>query len=334
MATIGNANNAAFLNTSRLSYIATAPFNNNFFTYSTSIVNDTTIGVFTAVSGATLANCPAGRVLRETGRKLYPGANPMPSGYNTYMVSVYDAQTQLTGFIDPNSQVFAIYNSDKPNFIVDGVDPTANVTDAGQSVFTLGSGTFGQFISTGTYLTTTTYSKIGSYITTGTFARAGTSISTGTTLTAGTLVYAGTGLQSATGQNRVNANTVTSGIVPSLSPGTQVNINCSLSQVYTFNIPAYTNGSASGDVIIGLNATSNGTSTDLSSLVGAVYYFIINVGATGSINGRNLLIIFGNQIREYGTITIGQNSGASSYMVSFICNGVSLFEIGRSQVYI
>ena len=151
MATIGRANHASYLNTSRLSYYSAANFYNNFFTYTTSVnAQGTTVGSLSSVSGATLANCPAGRVLRETGRKLYPGANP---SINTYMVSVYDAQTQLTGFIDPNSSVFTIYNTDKPNFITDGVDPTANVTDAGMSIYTLGNITAGGFISTASYIT-------------------------------------------------------------------------------------------------------------------------------------------------------------------------------------
>ena len=153
MATVGRANNASYLNTSRLSYISTAPFNNDFYTYSTAIINRVTAGVMVPVADANAGNCPAGRVLRETGRKLVPGANPMPSGFNTYMVSVYDAQTGLTGFIDPNARIFAIYNTDKPNFLLDGVDPNAGMTDQGLSVYTQGSGTFGNFISTGSYLT-------------------------------------------------------------------------------------------------------------------------------------------------------------------------------------
>ena len=327
MATIGNANNASFLNTSRLSYIATAPFNNNFFTYSTTTNNiGAVVGVFTAVSGATLANCPAGRVLRETGRKLIPGANPMPSGYNTYMVSVYDAQTQLTGFIDPNSQVFAIYNNDKPNFIADGVDPTAHVTDAGQSVFTLGSGTFGQFLSTGTYLTTNTYANIGTYATAGTYIAANTYLAANTTTSAGTLTYAGTGAIVSSGQVRVNRN-----YAYTVVGGNTYNIDCSLSQVYTINA-SYTNASAGGTVYIYLEATSNGTSTDLSSLTGGVYYFILNA-VTGSINGNALGIIFNSQFRRNSVsniISVPQNSNVT-WTIAFACDGTNLIEIYRTQ---
>ena len=195
MATVGRANNASYLNTARLSYISTAPFNNNFFTYTT-IINSqgTTVGVFTAVSGATVSNCPAGRVLRETGRKIYPGANPMPAGYNTYMVSVYDQQTQLTGFIDPNSSVWCIYNTDKPNFWPDGVDPTSQVTDAGLSIYTLGNVTSQGFISTASYLNVAGNALVvGNTSTLGSAMVAG-NLSTIGNVTAGGYVYARSGL--------------------------------------------------------------------------------------------------------------------------------------------
>jgi microcystin-dependent protein len=136
MATIGRVSGASFLNTPRLSYITTATFDTYFFSYSTSINRSLeTVGTLTAVTGATSGNCPKGRVLRENGRKLYPGANP---GITTYMVGVYDAQTMLSGFIDPNAKVFQIYNTDKPNFLLDGVDPTTDSTDRGGSVYTRG----------------------------------------------------------------------------------------------------------------------------------------------------------------------------------------------------
>jgi hypothetical protein len=117
-------------------YISTAPFHTHLFSYST-FLNATkqTVGELTQVAGANLSNCPAGRVLRENGRKLFPGANP---GITTYMVGVYDAQSLLSGFIDPNAKVFQIYNTDKPTSVTDGVDPTTGKTDLGPSVYTRG----------------------------------------------------------------------------------------------------------------------------------------------------------------------------------------------------
>jgi len=126
----------AYEPTPRISYIAVAAFNADFFTYTTSIVNLVTVGVLTTVTGATAGNCPAGRVLRENGRKLYPGG--AYSGVSTYMVGVYDPQSMLSGFIDPNGPVFAPYNGDKPNFWADGVDPgpLGPLTDLGAPVLT------------------------------------------------------------------------------------------------------------------------------------------------------------------------------------------------------
>jgi hypothetical protein len=116
------------------------------------------------------------------------------------MVGVYDAQTQLTGFIDPNSSVYSLYNNDKPNFIADGVDAaTGTGTDAGMSIFTLGNITATGFISTASYLTT-----------------------------AGTLT-ARTGITTTTGQIRSGSSTF---ILPS---GT-VTLNAALGQVFTYAV--------------------------------------------------------------------------------------------------
>jgi hypothetical protein len=125
MATIGAALTSA-KNTSRLSYISALPFNTVFLTYTVTTANYVTTGALAAnvlnpTTGVTVvaADCPAGRVLRETGRKLFPEANP---GVTTYLVSVYDRITGATGFIDPNSTFFAIYNVDKANFLLQDTD--------------------------------------------------------------------------------------------------------------------------------------------------------------------------------------------------------------------
>ena len=120
------------------SYLSTAPFNSYFFTYTTSSPPPThnTVGVLSAnVAGATSTTCPAGRVLRENGRRLYPSAHP---GVTTLMVGVFDNQSMLSGFIDPNSPVFAIYSTDRPGYLKDAVDPTGGLTDQGPPVRTNG----------------------------------------------------------------------------------------------------------------------------------------------------------------------------------------------------
>ena len=120
MATITSANNNSYKNSPRRSYISVAPFNASFFTYTTSMnANYVMQGTLTAVTGGTAANCPKGRVLRENGRKLYPSANP---GVTTYLVGVFDDNTFLNGFIDPNSPLFVPFNTDKPVYLDNGVN--------------------------------------------------------------------------------------------------------------------------------------------------------------------------------------------------------------------
>jgi len=294
MATIGRANHASYLNTARTSYISTAPFQNNIFLYTTSIVNNTNTGTLTAWSvsatanppgnGSTAVTCPAGRVLRETGRKLYPGAYP---GINTYMVGVYDAQTQLTGFIDPNSSVYSLYNNDKPNFIADGVDAaTGTGTDAGMSIFTLGNITATGFISTASYLTTA-----------GTLT-ARTGIIT-TTLTAGT------GITTTTGQIRSGSSTF---ILPS---GT-VSLNAALGQVFTYAV----SNSVAAETVNATNIFDTGS----------VVYFIVTT------NTSSCTITFGTGFKKTGTLVTGANTTAGRFVVSFVSDGVNLCEVSRTAL--
>jgi len=126
-------------NIPRRAYITTTAFNNDFYTYTTS-QNPTTFvttGVLAAnVVGATAATCPANRILRENGKRLYPeGANP---GVSTLMVGVYDSITGLKGFIDPNAPPFAVYNTDKSYQTPNGINPNGSLIDQGPPIFTRG----------------------------------------------------------------------------------------------------------------------------------------------------------------------------------------------------
>ena len=117
------------------------------------------MAVTTSPSGTTLtaANCPAGRVLRENGRKLYPVVNPglLPGdtfqgvanfqgatqAANRFWVGVFDAVTGVKGFINPNASTFTVYNSDKSLEVVDvietnGTGVNKNLTVSGQVVLT------------------------------------------------------------------------------------------------------------------------------------------------------------------------------------------------------
>lgn len=137
--------NASSVNSNHLSYISCQTFNNDIFTYTTSLdAKYNATGSLSAVTGATASNCPKGRVLCENGRKLYPKVNV---GVSTYMIGVYDKYSFLSGFIDPNSPVFALYNTNKSDFQMDsnyfqkdGVDPgPGGLTDLGPPVYTNGN---------------------------------------------------------------------------------------------------------------------------------------------------------------------------------------------------
>ena len=110
----------------RRTYITMRAYNNDIFSYTTSISNFVTTGTLSAVSGATSANCLKGAFLRETGKRLYPGVNP---GINTMMVSVFDYATGIHGFIDPNSFAFTPQNTDRAYYI-DSAGYNPNSADA------------------------------------------------------------------------------------------------------------------------------------------------------------------------------------------------------------
>jgi hypothetical protein len=118
-------------------YIAASSFNTVFYSYATSMNMQTfnTVGTLSALTSATTSNCPSGRILREVGVRLYPDAHP---GISTMMVKVYDANSGLSGYIDPNAPQFAVFNSDKPIEIVDGNEVGTTTPHKGQPVFTTG----------------------------------------------------------------------------------------------------------------------------------------------------------------------------------------------------
>jgi hypothetical protein len=150
---------------SKLSYITTAAFNGSIYQYTTQVNGSTFVmegqlsAVTTLPSGAavTAANCPAGRILRVTGRKLYPGANPglvlgdkyqgttvSNNDLNHLWVAVFDSVTGLRGFIDPNASLFAIYNTDRNRAFVDVAETAGgSPTRLGPSIYTAGSITAG-----------------------------------------------------------------------------------------------------------------------------------------------------------------------------------------------
>ncbi len=146
--------NGQLANGTRRSWISTAAFDQHIFSYTTT-VNPTTFqttGSLGAVTGADGATCPAGRVLRENGKKLYPVAH---DGIDTYMIGVFDPVSFLSGYIDPNSQIFAVYNTDKPAsldtiLLAQGVNANGGAADLAPPIYTAGTVTaIGEITSSG-----------------------------------------------------------------------------------------------------------------------------------------------------------------------------------------
>ena len=132
----------------RRQYIATGVFNNNIFSYSTSVnAQLQTVGSLVVNPSATAANCKAGHILRENGKRLIKGVDPnitdpTNGASYTYLVGVFDANSFLNGYIDPNSPLFAVYNTDKPydqDPLTEGVDGSTGLQDLGQPVLTRGN---------------------------------------------------------------------------------------------------------------------------------------------------------------------------------------------------
>jgi hypothetical protein len=135
----------------RRSYLSMRFFAFDLFTYVTSYdaatyqTTGSLVPIVNTIQGDPTAVCPQGRVLRENGKKLYPGGT-YPGVY-TYMVGVYDPVSFLSGYIDPNSQAFTPVNTDKPVTTYEAVpgtlgtspsmsDPDTN--DQGPPVYTHG----------------------------------------------------------------------------------------------------------------------------------------------------------------------------------------------------
>jgi len=283
---------SSHLNSPRRSYITTTAFQNDIFSYTTSFNPTTFATTGTLTSLATLgtgtsANCRANTVLRENGKKLYPPglvtANnttysaPNP-GVTTYMVGVYDPNTFLSGYIDPNSKIFAIYNSDKPEYVPRGINPNGNAEiDQGAPVYTLGS------------------------------------VTAGTTVSAGTTVTGATGVVATAGQ--VRAATVTALTAISVSTGSATidrQIDPSLGQVFTLSVTA-TGGTnaltisssstpAAGSVVYLIIATSGTHTTAMAATEGTNVQ--MNTIALGTVASKYFGITFvsdGTQLVQVGS---------------------------------
>ena len=139
---------------SKRSYIATGVFTTYFYSYTSSRnANNQLVYTLAQNASATDAQCKAGHILKENGRKIVFGVNNIDTNTTTtlttsgnrpyYLVGVFDSSSMLNGFIDPNSPLFAPYSTDLPNFYdrsssnVTGPDGSTN--DMGAPVFTSGN---------------------------------------------------------------------------------------------------------------------------------------------------------------------------------------------------
>ena len=133
----------------RRSFITTGTFHTDIFKYTTAINSSyQTVGTLTtldALGTGTAALCPGNRVLRENGRIVSPDAYNVSTKVTangsggsvtsasftlqTTLVGVYDAISGLSGFIDPNSAKFQVYNGNKSYQLADGVNPVSGVKD-------------------------------------------------------------------------------------------------------------------------------------------------------------------------------------------------------------
>jgi len=335
MPTITNSSDGAYKDTSRRQYIASAAFNTYFFSYtSAKDIYGNITGTIATVTAATTVNCPAGRILRETGRKLYPGVNP---GVTVYMVGVYDDQSLLTGFIDPNAPVFAVFSTDRPNFLANTIDAVGGLNDAGPSVITNGpiSGISlnvstinavnsifaGSTITAGFNVTASTFTALSS-ITAGTSITASTiraisSITAGTNITASTItaissITAGTNITAGTYLNAPTASAMTlfdTGLTLPLIPYTTTNtaadtfIVPTLGNIFTLTLPSSSLGSTGGVVNIYLrNPAAPGTPLTVIPQGQQIILIVTNnagrtvpIRSTGGVVGVDINVTNGNR---------------------------------------
>ena len=106
-------------------------------------------GVLTAYGNG---DFPPGRILYENGKKIVPPQGNFPpiltvspltdtQPLTSYMVGVFDPQTGISGFIDPNAVAFAIHSTDKPVYLnADaGRGPSTDIPNSGNPVVTNGN---------------------------------------------------------------------------------------------------------------------------------------------------------------------------------------------------
>jgi len=277
------------------------------YSYSTALVNQVYVGTLSVLSTATAGNCPAGRILHETGKKLFPGAN---NGVNDYMVSVYDPISMLTGFINPNQPFFSLMNTDRANFLLDGPNGAGTGLSASaraNALYTRGDVLAGGRLDiSGNSIIYGNELVKGSQSTLGGLDVGGSETINGSVTSLST-INAVSSIVSAQGQVRVNR-------VTSINPAannTAIAIDPTLSQVFFITL-------ANGG---GTNAI---TSSKESEVTGGIIYIIVQ-----NTSGSNQNIDFNANFRteNAGVYTI---NNATTSTFCFFCNGANFFQLGKA----
>jgi len=215
-----------------LNFITTALWRTYFWAYTytdpspaNGFVGAGSLALVTRNGSATVdADCPVGRILRTNGKKLYPDAAGIPVASRadrTPLVGVFDYHSGLSGFIDPNETVFALYNVDKPIDSIDGSSGTGPNDHKGMSVYTGGTVTAVGNITTSTGNIAATAGTVtagtgltvtagGATITAGglTVTAGGATVTAGNlTVTAGKILLPGSGAAASVGTATLNSTT-------------------------------------------------------------------------------------------------------------------------------
>jgi len=261
----------------RREYITTSAFNNDLLTYTSSrSVTGVVTGTLTPVTGGTAANCPANRILRENGRRLYKDATV---GVNTLLVGVYDSISGLSGVIDPNSPRFAMYNGDRSVFLDNGVDPVTGLVDQGPPIYTRGTVTAGSglFVNAGDAIT--------AVVTAASAANGVVTYTATNTFSAGELVSV-TGLStSAFNLTNVFIATATSALFTVSNPATGTAVTganglASIGQT-TLVVPNNVLGTVASGSVLSVSFTATVSNVTYVSGTGVVTYTVANTFTAG-----------------------------------------------------
>ena len=154
MSYITSVSHGNYKDVARRQYLTTAAYDTYIYQHTITTNQQTaqTSGVLQNLNtvNSTLYNsttCPANRVLIENGKKLFPNT---ALGVYQYMVGVYDPLTFTSGFIDPNDEIFAVMNTDKPGYLGRATNSVTGSSTTGEKappVYTDGTVTAGGLIT-------------------------------------------------------------------------------------------------------------------------------------------------------------------------------------------